>query len=456
MKSSISSEKFLLSIKWFVILQPLLDMITSISVRFISFPLTIGMVFRILFVALIGIYLLVFFKNKTKKYLLGLYIIICIYGGFNIFNNALQFGKMTVLENCKMFFKMYYFIFVLLFFYALFKDYGFYIKNKILTIVFLEYTASIFISAITNTSFVTYNYAKGYCGWFYAGNEVGAIISILSIVSLIYSVNSKNYILKIAVGFLTAFSAVYVGTKVPFLACLGAIVTLLLFFAVKGIIKKDKISTKNCLYLFSFLLITILLFEMNSPVKINNSTMTNEHYETHVTERLENKDKDKEKDIIINDPTINEIYNSKAFIVANWILSDRLISISPAIVSYIKSSALQKCLGMGYIFKTFTGETYDLLIEMDFIALLINHGIVGLILYLIPIFYLAIQCIKKFFSNIKRFFDMEEETAYIYSIIIAIGCAFLAGHVLTAPSVSIYFAIIIVNLYAKLNNYERL
>lgn len=452
MKLSISKEKFLIFIEWFVILQPLLDFLTSLSVRFISFPLTIGMIFRILFVGMIGIYFLLFYSGKFKKHLLGFYIAVCGYGVVNISFNALTHGFSTIMENSKMFFKMYYFVFVLLFFYALYQEYGFVIKNKFLAIVFVEYTASIFLSAITNTSFVTYSYGEGYCGWFYAANEVGAIVSILAIIALIYAITSKSILLKLSVAFLTAFVAVYIGTKVPFLSCVGAVALLLVFFGLRFIIKKDKKDGKISLQLISVLLITVLLFQLNSPMKINGSTMAGEHYESHVTDKLEQDDENEED---INDDSFSGFDKDsvayKAFLMANWILSNRLVITAPAFESFGESSVLHKLVGMGYIFKTVGGKTYDKLIEMDFVALIINHGFLGTLLYLIPIMYLAVICIKKFFAQIKSFFSMKKQIAYIYSILIALGCAVLAGHVLIAPSVSIYLAIIIIKLYASLN-----
>lgn len=449
MKLPISKEKFLIFIEWFVILQPLLDFLTSLSVRFISFPLTIGMILRILFVGMIGIYFLMFYSGKFKKLLLGFYVAVCGYGFISISFGAFINGFSTVMENGKMFFKMYYFVFVLLFFYALYQEYGFVIKNKFLTIVFLEYTISIFISAITNTSFVTYSYGDGYCGWFYAGNEVGAIISVLAIVAILYATTSKNILLKLSVAFLTAFVAVYIGTKVPFIACVGAVVALLLFCGLNFIIKKEKQDGKIALQLISVLLITVLLFQLNSPIKNNSSTMMGEHYESHVTDKLEQEDGDIIEDSITN--LDKDTFAYKAFLVANWILSDRLVITLPAFESFGESSVLHKLVGMGYIFKTPDGEIYDKLIEMDFIALIIYHGFIGTLLYLAPIIYLAVICIKKFFSQIKGFFSMKKQVAYIYAILIALGCAVLAGHVLIAPSVSIYLAIIIIKLLATLD-----
>ncbi len=458
MKLSISKEKFTSLIKWYVLLQPLLDFITSITVRFSLSSITVGMFFRILFVGLIGIYLLFFYKAEYKKTLLGTYIFTAVYGITNILISAYYNGTGTVLENGKMFFKMYYFIFVLLFFFAIYKEKKFTVSDKSLAIVFLCYSSTIFISAITNTSFVTYDYAKGYCGWFYAANETGAIISCLAAIALFYALNTKNLWFKISVFFLTAFVSVYIGTKVPFIACFGIIILFAVFYIIKWIITKAPSARNLSLQLIALFLVTVLLFQLNSPIKQNNSVMGSEHFDSHVTENLEedgNTDED-QPELYDNDHIRTVLNNSdfayKTFLVANWLLSDRLVIIIPAIDAYLKSSLPQKLFGMGYIFETPANTTFKNLIEMDFAALLINHGIIGLLIYILVIGIFAVICIKKFFGNIKQFFLMEQEFTYIYAILITIACAFLAGHVFVAPAVSIYSAIIIIKLFAELNS----
>lgn len=440
-------KRFLTFIEWFIILQPVIDFLTSIMVRFVDTPLTIGIVTRILFVGFIGIYFLFIYKDVHKKWLLGYYILTCVYGGINIGVNALNYGFGTVIENSKMFFKMYYFVYVLLFFYALYRKYGFTVKAKFLSIVFIEYAASIFISAITDTSFVTYEYGEGYCGWFYAGNEVGAVISILAAIALIYAISSKKLWLIAVIGFLTAFASVYIGTKVPFIACVGAMAALFVIYAVKFLTKKDKTDLKAFCSIVAILLVTVLLFQLNSPVKRNNSTMVGEHFDTHVTDKLE----EPEDDTQLLGGIDNDSPFYKAFLMANWLLSDRLIMIAPAFDSFLRSELVQKGVGLGYVFTTANGSNFKNLIEMDFLALTINHGIIGSIIFLLPILYFAVICLKSFFKRFKQFFQMEKQLVCFYSILIALGCAFLAGHVFVAPSVSIYFAIVIIKAYSLLD-----
>ena len=109
---------------------------------------------------------------------------------------------------------------------------------------------------------------------------------------------------------------------------------------------------------------------------------------------------------------------------------------------------------MGYHFETFDGEVFIQHIEMDFIAIFINYGILGLLIHITVLGIFAVICIKKFFKKIKSILCMENEITYIYSILITLFVAFLAGHTLVAPAVSIYLAVAIVNLYSLLANHE--
>ncbi len=441
--------------------------------RFAPIDLTVGILVRTLFVVFIGLYFLLFYKGPRKAVFLALYIGICAYGAVSILLGAYTNGPSVLITNAKMFFKMFYFVFVLLFFYAVYRERKLVVSDKVLLIVYLEYALSIFLSAVTNTSFVTYEHAQGFCGWFYAGNEVGAVVSILVIIALFYVLQGKSRIMRIAVGLLTAFIASYIGTKVPFIACFGAIVLLILFFGGSYLSRRNSADAKKAVQLVALLVVAVLIFQLNSPVKQNNDTMLGQHYQDNVIDKIEDggsqekPDPSPGEDPVPPDqepecppeasdcpgatlPEEEKEPPSKLYLVANWILSNRLTMIEPAFVAFEQAPLLQKMFGLGYEFLIGDGVRFNPLIEMDFIALLINHGILGLAIYLAVFLWFSVICIKRFFKNIKNFFSMKKEICSIFSIVIAIACAFLAGHVLVAPSVSIYLAIIIINLYSAL------
>ena len=129
-----------------------------------------------------------------------------------------------------------------------------------------------------------------------------------------------------------------------------------------------------------------------------------------------------------------------------------MIFAKPAFYAYGNASLIQKLFGMGYHFETVDGDVFIQHIEMDFVALFINYGILGLLIHVTVLGIFAVICIKRFFKKIKNILCMENEITYIYSILITLFVALLAGHTLVAPAVSIYLAVAIVNLYSQLAN----
>ena len=472
MKSFISNNKLTFFVQLYILIQPLLDFFTSLMTRFLDSPLTIGIIFRISFVAFAGLYLLFLYKGPYKKTFSLSFVGIGLFGVVNILCNAYLYGFKNIFENTKMFFKAYYFIFVLLFLFAFYIGEKFTISNKTLATVFIIYSGSIFLSAITNTSFVTYNYGAGYCGWFYAGNEVGAIISCLAPIALIYAFDIKNLILKYAIFFLVVFSALYIGTKVPFIALIGAVGILFVLYFFKYILRKPASKGKNILQCLSLLLIIVVVFNINSPIKQNLSSFAhqppsnffddqNNDSATNTTSDSINEDEDSpdstpENDELDESNPNNNLSNpkfyEKLFNKANQLLSNRLIFAKPAFYAYGNASLTQKLFGMGYHFETVDGDVFIQHIEMDFVALFINYGILGLLIHVTVLGIFAVICIKRFFKKIKNILCMENEITYIYSILITLFVALLAGHTLVAPAVSIYLAVAIVNLYSQLAN----
>lgn len=430
-------DKKIVLLNWYIILQPIIDIVTSLGVRYGSSSLTFGVIIRALFVCIMILYMMFFYRGKYEKVIRIFVAVISIYGIAFCVNAALCSGVYTIITNVKMFIKMYYFLYVLLGLFCMYQQYNYLVSDSILVIVYCEYTVSILLSAISNTSFGTYNYGKGYCGWFYAGNEVGAIISILAIVALIYSFRSKYKYLWIIMGGLCAFSGTYIGTKVPLLANIMAILVLCVVFTVQRIMYKTS-GTKifRCLVV---LLVYCLLYMFNSPARQNNGIMVTEHYEESVVE----KENDNDNDNVREDE--EDIKDTKAYIIINWLLSNRLVYVEGTVDRYCTGTLSEKILGLGYSYKI-GKEINSNLIEMDFLALLFYHGVLGFIFYIIPILYFAMYCIKKIWGLRKSLWKNENLVVYTYGILIGLACAAVSGHVLIAPAVSIYIALLIVKL----------
>lgn len=411
---------FLQFIEIYVLLQPALDLVTSLSARTAPNLPTVGMLARLAFVAVACGYILFFDSGRFSALRKGAVLIVTVYGILNALCAGYYNGWASLLETAKMFCKTYYFVYVLLLFFALYRGKRFVIRDGHLAFVYLAYTGGIFLAAVTGTGFSTYTHWAGTCGWFYAGNEVGAIVGALAGTALLWAFK-RGVLPSLLVSALTAFCASRIGTKVPFLAILGAGAVLFLL----ALLRKDWPKLRRSALL---LLAILLLYGLNSPLKQNTAALA--------------QDGGGAQEQITEDGSAPK---SGLYQALNWLLSDRLELSANAVDAYAQSPAVRKLLGLGYGFHTADGETYSLLIEMDLLALLINHGILGLALFLGPLAVLAGACLRKW----RRLWRSERAVVYSYSILIALACAVLSGHVFTAPAASLYPAILTVKLYGE-------
>ena len=82
------------------------------------------------------------------------------------------------------------------------------------------------------------------------------------------------------------------------------------------------------------------------------------------------------------------------------------------------------------------------LIEMDFHDLFFAFGIVGFLIYLIPLLYFGITLFIRMITNFKKIMTVKY-MLLASTLILSLGIGFMSGHVLTAPAVSIFFVVIL-------------
>ena len=107
----------------------------------------------------------------------------------------------------------------------------------------LGYTGVIFIATITGTYFRSYNeylYGLGTVGWFFAANEIGSIIAILTPFTIINIIENKLNIVNIISIILCILSSLYMGTKVPFIGFIGSLGILMVYIIFTYIFTKIK------------------------------------------------------------------------------------------------------------------------------------------------------------------------------------------------------------------------
>ncbi|MFK9090234.1 O-antigen ligase family protein [Bacillus salipaludis] len=436
----------------FILVQPILDLATSLAINYLNSEFTAGILIRFAMMA-VGVIYLFFISDSAKKrtsiiylILLGLFLVL----GF--VNNIMVKSPISMGEELKFIIKSVYFVVFFFSYLYVFKQlqsrtsWGNTIQRYIVYAMSLV-GLSMFIAGITNTAFSSYTYNKvGHTGWFYAGNEIGAIMSICFPIVILYAIK-KTTSLKTSYYWIPVLLLIYslmaVGTKVGFGAALITMVISLFMLIFELITKRKdrKFNLKTNLIINAIVFILFILYIPFSPIAENTSI--------HLS-LLQNEEKTDNQTVKPEKPGKHQTEKEN---LDNQQLEDLMLSSRGAYLDqqkefFAEAPVSQKILGMGYAGNY---KEYPKLTEMDFYDLFFSFGIIGFILYFIPFLLLAVLIIKKIFTNIKSNFTLEN-VLVASGIILGVGIAFSAGHVFTAPAVSIYLAILVAYLYMKIVN----
>ena len=104
---------------------------------------------------------------------------------------------------------------------------------------------------------------------------------------------------------------------------------------------------------------------------------------------------------------------------------------------------MQKIFGLGY----FLNGKIMKLVEMDYLDIFLHQGIIGFVIILFTYFKTIFYIFKSYFKKFKSNFFNIKKSSMVISIIISILCAFLTGHVLATPAVSIFISVSLVIYY---------
>ncbi|MCW9133202.1 O-antigen ligase family protein [Bacillus paramycoides] len=470
-------EHFLL---FFIILQPVLDLLTSLSIILLKSNATVGILVRFLIMAVGGIYILIQAKEKENRKFLIYLILLAVVLGIGFINNTLVKNPIVLGEEVKFVAKALY-IYIMLGSYilalkSLKKTVN--ISDKVRnSIVYstLVINAVMVISISTSTDFGSYEWMKvGSRGWFYAGNELGSILAIIFPIVVLYSIQktkSVKHVLYWIPSLLMIYSLIQVGTKVG-MGSIGATLAAAIGIIVLQLLFDRKNPNKKSLVLNAFIAVVLLAgvagtFKM-TPLAQNMGIHTNYLSEQNVAQQgqkekeIKEKIKKEEKQHKVEKP------EEKAKIEAevkkelekeqkkenqeNLIFSGRQVYEERHNQFFKEAPMSQKLLGMGYAgnFKYNEQKQPDpKLIEMDFHDWFYDFGIIGFALLMIPFIYYGLRILLAFITRFKEIFNIKYGMISV-SLVLALGIAYIAGHILTAPGVGIYFVVVLAYLIVDL------
>ena len=390
----------------FILIQPVLDLITGICLHVFSLNLTIGIIIRMLFLLFIMYATTFIYKKKLS---LIYYLIVAFYSIIyliNIGTNSHLFGQVQGLL------RVFYFPLLLVSFYDL-KD-EIKISTATLFTTLTLYLIFIFIPMTLNLGFKSYEITKsGTLGYYNSANEISGIISILTpIVFMIFNSKGKS-ILKVIYILLYLVVILTIGTKTPLLSLLITIGMTFIYIMIK--------SYKNKKYkriLSSFIIIVIGIISLIILIPKTN-------FYKNIKVHLDFLKVEDVTDIMDNGNLID-----------HFIFSQRVTFLTDRKSIYDNATFQEKLFGIGYYYN---GKK-DKQVEMDYFDIYLNHGIIGFIIFFSVYLYILVQTTK-----IKRKLNFNLYMLNV-SMLLILFLSLFTGHIITAPAVSLIVVVIIMML----------
>ena len=430
---------FNISFLMFILIQPFLDLLTSLSLRLTGSDFTLGILIRLSFIFIGGLYLLL---NKDNPYRKGQFIYLSILFVFLVINFTISYlnkPSFLLVVEIKYILKVLYII-VSLFIYSVVLrtlQKQFWIEKTVLYIVASMTVLGLVmvVSSLTGTAFESYEGGKmGHVGWFYAGNEMGAIVSIGFPLVLMAALKKSN-LFWIPV-LLCIYTLLSIGTKVGYGTILIVLSVGLVFYSI-DFIRNKKLSTKYSMkniYILLAIIVGVIIYTPYSPVAHNMNMHMSWLGVGNSGENGENPEDELEENDVTDEQVDSLIYSGRDQYLETY-------------QNYFKAApSSQKLFGMGYA-GNYKKEAK--MIEMDFHDIFYSFGYIGMIIFLLPIGFYIYKIAKLTLSRLKIHLNFEN-ILIVLGIALGLAISFVAGHVLTAPGVSIYLALLISYLTSKL------
>jgi len=377
----------------YLVIQPIIDSLTYLMIRYDANLPTISSIIRGLFFLFIIIYL---YKTNNKKsiyLILGYFIIEGIY--------IISYTNNNIYTEFSSLLQIFYLPLVIYFF----KYYdNLDIDDELIVRIYFIYTLLIIVPYLFHYGSYASTYYQdksGFYGLFYGGNEISNILSILMPIVLLYTFNNKSIILKVVILLNTLVVTYLIGTKTIILSLLLS----LGYIFIKRFITYYKKFKKRDIVILSFLLILLVILGiivMPFTPLYKNINMAIKFYGVN---------------------KISDLFNIELF--DDIIFSNRLSTLKDINNMFIKKDILVFLFGLG---KT---SILDIkLVEIDIFDIFYILGILGFIVYI----YLIVKGLK----------DIKLKGIYRFSFYLGIIISLFAGHILTSTSVSIYLGVLII------------
>ena len=411
MKAKIKNN-FNVILMYFILLQPILDLMTSVSINTLNINLTIGMIIKTLFLLFIMISTVYVYKKKNA---LWYYSLILLYALFFVASILIYENGSNLFGELQGLLRTFYFP-VLLYSLFLIKD-EINIKPEIFITVAAIYIFLILVPMILGIGFESYQITKeGTVGFFNSANEIGAILAVLTPIMFLLIKNQKKYLTLVILMICYIVVILNVGTKTPLLSFLFTIFFMIIWIFIRNIKKR---KYKSLIASILVVLIMILSISVILP-----KTAFYKNIKVHLD--------------YLHVNNIHEIFENPQ-LIDHFIFSERLKFLDNKYKIYDNSSIYEKIIGIGY----YNDNKEIKMIEMDYFDIYYSHGPVGFILIFSIYIYVLIKILK-----LKKIISSEEnlyEYLKLISICLVLILSLFTGHIITSPSVSFFVAFILLS-----------
>lgn len=398
-----------LIISLFILVSPIIDVLTGICINTLNINFTIGIIFRMLFILFVIYTALFIYKKKQLliPYLMFLLYFIFYAIGISVYSDNFLFNIQGAL-------KVYYFPMIFLSLYHIRNNFK--ISKMTLFSSLIAYLVFIFVPTILGIGYETYEITKaGTLGFFNSANEISGIISILTPIMFIIVFRSKKILPKIALFIIYLAVILMMGTKTPILALFFTIGISVGYLLLKSIREK---KYKNFWISICSVIVLLLGIALILP-----KTNFYKNIETHLD--------------FLGLNNVFEVFTDD-HLVDHFIFSQRLTFLKDKAVLYKLAPLYRKIFGIGYTNKG--RETK--LIEMDYFDIYFSHGLIGFLVFFMITLYILYKILEKVNMSNYEYWMLHT------SLLLIILLSFFTGHIITAPSVS-FVSVIIILLLSK-------
>lgn len=416
----------------FLFLQPIIDVVTAISLNIFNSSFTIGMVFRVFFLIFLTYYFIFIQKETNKKKTLLYLSVLGIYLLSFLVTQLYYKGFAALLYELQNMVRTFYFPISLVLLWNIFKEKKEYIDIKNYVRIMAIYLLFILIPNITHTGFASYVETKvGSIGWFNSGNEINGILSLFLPFAFTWIVTTSNnkkkvIITKIIYTIVLLYVCFSIGTKMVIIS-LTFVIGVYLITKIMQFIKHKKYKILSAIGT-GLIIVCVLGFLFIPKTSFYKNIVIHLDY-LGVTDATD----------ILTNPKILD----------HFVFSRRLTFLNDTRRAYYDSSVTEKILGIGYIEYYGTDHTRIKNIEMDPFDIYYRHGPIGFLLFFAPAVYLGYVTLRLTKKDQEKELSSDIKSFYL-SLILIVFMTIFTGHILNAPAVSIFVSIILVNQNANI------